>query len=195
MVLDGTAEFPSPDATSPDATMKSYQQIETGEVDAHEEALVSVETRRSTVVKVIGGITAVMGVAAVYNHVGASVSAPATTLAASAPGPTESWKLRSDVQAMQKLKVRPSPPRCCSCRACTPCCCRLRRRTRRACGVVHGPSRKSGEKATFVARCLGLPWLDTPTWSIVTCLLSTPFFTIYARRSGRATPRRATGSS
>jgi len=86
--------------------MKTYQQIETGEVDAHEEALVSVETRRSTVAKLVGGLTATFAVAAVYNHIGVSVSPSASTLAASTTAPSETWKLRSDVQAMQKLKVR-----------------------------------------------------------------------------------------
>ena len=87
--------------------MKTYQQIETGEVDAHEEALSSVETRRSTVAKLVGGLTATFAVAAVYNHVGVSVSPSASTLAASSTtAPSEAWKLRSDVQAMQKLKVR-----------------------------------------------------------------------------------------
>lgn len=86
--------------------MASYQRIEVGEVDAHDDALINVDNRRATVVKVIGGLTAVLGVAAVYNYVGTSVPTASSALAASADSSSsKAWMMRSDVQAMRKQKV------------------------------------------------------------------------------------------
>ena len=65
-----------------------------------------VSSRRSSAVKVIGGLTAVLGVAALYNRVGTSYVSTASTLASASDTDTKAWMQRSDVQAMQKQKVR-----------------------------------------------------------------------------------------